>query len=203
MNVKEIIFPHFLHCCQETDDHYWKYIFEDLSYGRAPYGVYFTKGFMCCGFKGKEFSYRVDPNIAVPQLFKEVKTILQTKLGIQSSNDILSSRERFEKTSARLALHECNDWNLIKKKEVRCLLLENFIISQGKNLNRVQQKKLLSSLMLAIQLKIVINDDITIQDGKVVEISKWGEIQNLHLKDWDFNMKKKSDSSKKKGKTKK
>ena len=57
--------------------------------------------------------------------------------------------------------------------------------------------------MLAIQLKIVINDDITIQDGKVVEISKWGEIQNLHLKDWDFNMKKKSDSSKKKGKTKK
>ncbi len=197
MSAKEIIYPHFLHCCQETEDLYWKYIFEDLSYGRAPYGVYFTKGFMCCGFKGKEFSYRVDPNIPVPQLFKEVKKILKSKLGIQSSSDILSSREKFEKTSERLALNECNDWNLIKKKEVKCLLLENFIISQSKSLNRMQQKKLLSSLMLAIQLKIINNEDININEGRVVEIDKWEEIKVLHLKDWGFNTKKKVSKPKK------
>lgn len=197
MSAKEIIYPHFLHCCQETEDLYWKYIFEDLSYGRAPYGVYFTKGFMCCGFKGKEFSYRVDPNIPIPQLFKEVKTILKSKLGIQSSSDILSSREKFEKTSERLALNECNDWNLIKKKEVKCLLLENFIISQSKSLNRMQQKKLLSSLMLAIQLKIINNEDININEGRVVEIDKWEEIKVLHLKDWGFNTKKKISKPKK------
>lgn len=197
MSVKEIIYPHFLHCCQETEDHYWKYIFEDLSYGRAPYGVYFTKGFMCCGFKGKEFSYRVDPHIPVPQLFKEVKTILNCKLGIQSSSDILSSREKFEKTSERLALHECNNWALLKKKEVRGLLLENFIISQNKNFNRIKQKKLLSSLMLAIQLKIINNEDISIYHGRVTEIKKWEKIQNTHLKDWDFNIKKKIIKTKK------
>lgn len=197
MSAKEIIYPHFLHCCQETEDLYWKYIFEDLSYGRAPYGVYFTKGFMCCGFKGKEFSYRVDPNIPVPQLFKEVKKILKSKLGIQSSSDILSSREKFEKTSERLALNECNDWNLIKKKEVKCLLLENFIISQSKSLNRMQQKKLLSSLMLAIQLKIINNEDININEGRVVEIDKWEKIKVLHLKDWGFNTKKKVSKPKK------
>ena len=196
MSVKEIIYPHFLHCCQETEDLYWKYIFEDLSYGRAPYGVYFTKGFMCCGFKGKEFSYRVDPNIPVPQLFREVKTILKGKLGIQSSSDILSSREKFEKTSERLALHECSDWNLIKKKEVRCLLLENFIISQSKSANRMLQKKLLSSLMLAIQLKIINNEDIIIHRGNIVEIQKWEKIKKLHLKEWDFNIKKKVKSKK-------
>jgi hypothetical protein len=197
MSVKDIIYPHFLHCCQETEDHYWKYIFEDLSYGRAPYGVYFTKGFMCCGFKGKEFSYRVDPNIPVPQLFKEVKTILNGKLGIKSSSDILSTREKFEKTSERLALHECNDWNLLKKKEVRGLLLENFIISQNKNFNRIKQKRLLSSLMLAIQLKIINNEDINIYHGRVTEIKKWEKIQNTHLKDWDFNIKKKVIKTKK------
>ncbi len=197
MSAKEIIYPHFLNCCQETEDLYWKYIFEDLSYGRAPYGVYFTKGFMCCGFKGKEFSYRVDPNIPIPQLFKEVKTILKSKLGIQSSSDILSSREKFEKTSERLALNECDDWNLIKKKEVKCLLLENFIISQSKSLNRMQQKKLLSSLMLAIQLKIINNEDIIINEGRIVEIDKWEEIKLLHLKDWGFNIKKKVSKPKK------
>lgn len=197
MSVKEIIYPHFLHCCQETEDHYWKYIFEDLSYGRAPYGVYFTKGFMCCGFKGKEFSYRVDPHIPVPQLFKEVKTILNVKLGIKSSSDILSTREKFEKTSERLALHECNDWTLLKKKEVRGLLLENFIISQNKNFNRIKQKRLLSSLMLAIQLKIINNEDISIYHGRVTEIKKWEKIQNTNLKDWDFNIKKKVIKTKK------
>lgn len=197
MSAKEIIYPHFLHCCQETEDHYWKYIFEDLSYGRAPYGVYFTKGFMCCGFKGKEFSYRVDPHIPVPQLFKEVKTILNVKLGIKSSSDILSTREKFEKTSERLALHECNDWTLLKKKEVRGLLLENFIISQNKNFNRIKQKRLLSSLMLAIQLKIINNEDISIYHGRVTEIKKWEKIQNTNLKDWDFNTKKKVIKTKK------
>ena len=197
MSVKEIIYPHFLHCCQETEDHYWKYIFEDLSYGRAPYGVYFTKGFMCCGFKGKEFSYRVDPHIPVPQLFKEVKTILNVKLGIKSSSDILSTREKFEKTSERLALHECNDWTLLKKKEVRGLLLENFIISQNKNFNRIKQKRLLSSLMLAIQLKIINNEDISIYHGRVTEIKKWEKIQNTNLKDWDLNTKKKVIKTKK------
>jgi hypothetical protein len=197
MSAKEIIYPHFLHCCQETEDLYWKYIFEDLSYGRAPYGVYFTKGFMCCGFKGKEFSYRVDPHIPVPQLFKEVKTILNVKLGIKSSSDILSTREKFEKTSERLALHECNDWTLLKKKEVRGLLLENFIISQNKNFNRIKQKRLLSSLMLAIQLKIINNEDISIYHGRVTEIKKWEKIQNTNLKDWDFNTKKKVIKTKK------
>ena len=197
MSAKEIIYPHFLHCCQETEDLYWKYIFEDLSYGRAPYGVYFTKGFMCCGFKGKEFSYRVNPNITVPRLYREVKTILQQKLGIQSSSDIISNREKFDKTSEKLALNECDDWNLIKKKEVRCLLLENFILSESKHLTRTQQKKLLGSLMLAMQLKIITNDDISINRGRVVKITKWEEIQKKHLKHWDFNIKKKAESKKK------
>jgi len=95
-----------------------------------------------------------------------------------------------------LALHECSDWNLIKKKEVRCLLLENFIISQNSGFNRAQQKKLLSSLMLAIQLKIIINEDIIIHSGNIVEIEKWEQIKNLHLKEWDFNIKKKVKSKK-------
>ena len=37
-----------------------KYIFEDLAYGKTPYGAYFNKDFLCCSFKGKEFSYKLD-----------------------------------------------------------------------------------------------------------------------------------------------
>ena len=61
----------------------------------------------------------------------------------------------------------------------------------------MQKKKLLSSLMLAIQLKIINNEDIIINEGRVVEINKWQEIKLLHLKDWDFNIKKKISKPKK------
>ena len=51
--------------------------------------------------------------------------------------------------------------------------------------------------MLAIQLKIINNEDISIYHGRVTEIKKWEKIQNTHLKDWDFNIKKKVTKTKK------
>jgi len=194
MSKKEIVFPHFLHCCQETDDLYWKYIFEDLSYGRAPYGVYFTKGFMCCGFRGKEFSYRVDPYKAVPELFREVKSILQIKLDIQSADDRLNKRVKFDNTTLNQALNECNDWNDVKRKEVRCLLLENFILRNSNSWSKTKLKKAYSTLMLAIQLKIIVNDDIVLENGKVISIENWDSINGKTLCDWDFDTKKKPES---------
>jgi len=196
--VKEIIFPHFLHCCQETEDLYWKYIFEDLSYGRAPYGVYFTKGFMCCGFKGKEFSYVVDTNKPIPDLYSEVKNILQNKLGIQSSEDIILQRELFDNTSKQISLFECNDWNDIKKKETKNFLLTNFIMNKKKLLPKIKSNKLLATLMLVIQLKIINNDDIIVENGKIIDIENWDNILKSNIKNWNICTKKKSEINNKK-----
>ena len=198
MSVKEIIFPHFLHCCQETDDLFWKYIFEDFSYGRAPYGVYFTKGFMCCGFRGKEFSYKVDPNKPTPELFKEVKSILQIKLGIQSREDRQAQREKFNQASAQLSLSDCNDWNDVKRKEVRSILIENFVLKKMRDKNRSQIKRALAMLMLSLQLKILSGDNISIQNGQIVEIEGWQDIQDNGINNWKFDKKKKNESCSKK-----
>jgi len=195
MSKKEIVFPHFLHCCQETTDLYWKYIFEDLSYARAPYGVYFTKGFMCCGFRGKEFSYRVDPNKPVPELYREVKHILQSKLDIQSADDRLNKREKFDNSTLNHALNECNDWNDVKRKEVRCLLLEKFILRESDTVPKATLKKAYATLMLAIQLKIIVNDDITLENGNVISIENWDTINGDTLSGWDFDTKKKPESN--------
>jgi hypothetical protein len=50
---KEIIYPIFLECCQYADDTFWENIFEDLAYGKSPYGTYISKDFLCCGYKKK------------------------------------------------------------------------------------------------------------------------------------------------------
>ena len=127
---KEIPYPFFLHCCRETEDMYWKYIFEDLAYGKAPYGAYFAKGFLCCSFRGKEFSYKIDPNLTTVTLFNEVRNLLQTKLNIQSTIDRIAQRVIFDENSDAPCLQECCDWNLVKRKEVRNLLLYKYAIKK-------------------------------------------------------------------------
>ena len=37
---KEIIHPIFLKIASSMEDTFWKYIYEDLSYGKCPYGIY-------------------------------------------------------------------------------------------------------------------------------------------------------------------
>ena len=41
---KEIVYPIFLECFQYITDKFWLNIFEDLAYGKAPYGTYISKG---------------------------------------------------------------------------------------------------------------------------------------------------------------
>lgn len=189
MSAKEIIYPYFLHCCHETDDLFWKYIFEDLSYGRTPYGVYFTKGFICCGFKGKEFSYRIDKDKPIPELFSDVKKILQNKLGLQSSEDLINNRQKFDETTKELSLSDCSDWSKVKKKEVKNLLLENFVIKNNPNESRIKLKRQLSTLLLALQLKLIVNDDIEIENGKIISINNWETLKNSEIKDWKIDNK--------------
>ena len=45
MIKNELLYPIFLDCCLYADDDFWKYILEDLAYGRSPYGTYIKKIF--------------------------------------------------------------------------------------------------------------------------------------------------------------
>ena len=46
MIKNELVYPIFLKCCEISDDDFWKYVFEELAYGRSPYGTYIKKGFL-------------------------------------------------------------------------------------------------------------------------------------------------------------
>ena len=43
---KEIVYPVFLECCEFSVDSFWENIFEDLAYGKTPYGTYINKNFL-------------------------------------------------------------------------------------------------------------------------------------------------------------
>ena len=80
---KELIYPFFLECCQFTKDLFWVTIFENLAYGEAPYGTYISKGYLCCSFKNKKFTYKIERKDA-EILYRDIHNLLTNKVGILS-----------------------------------------------------------------------------------------------------------------------
>ena len=92
---KEIVYPIFLECCQYTTDIFWENVFEDLSYGKTPYGTYITKDFLCCNYKDKEFSYKIEKNKDTEQLYNDIFNLLSKKLGLLSQRDKIKKKIDF------------------------------------------------------------------------------------------------------------
>ena len=166
---RELIYPFFLECCQFIDDPYWIQIFEDLSYGKCPYGCYFSKMFLCCSFKGKEFSYKIvvdkDPKI----LYEEIYHLLFNKLGIFSENQRKSKMKNLEFND-----FEWKDkkWNNIKKKTIKDFIIDNFIIQMKKKyeLSDFQSNKLKKVILSGILLKTITPKEIIYENGSIIEI---------------------------------
>ena len=43
----------------QSSDIFWKNTFEELSYGRCPYGIYISNNNICCNYKDKKFCYNI------------------------------------------------------------------------------------------------------------------------------------------------
>lgn len=168
---KEIIYPIFLECCQFAEDTFWENIFEDLAYGRYPYGTYINKGFICCSYKGKEFSYKIerkDPNVLYNELYK----LFNTRLGILSQKEKLKKRLDFHEAE-KIIKESRHKWGDIRKKNIKDLLIERYVIElrRKNNLSIKQSKHLLSLISLAILFKIITAKDITYEEDEIKNIN--------------------------------
>lgn len=167
---KEIIYPIFLECCQYADDTFWENIFEDLAYGKTPYGTYISKDFLCCSYRKKEFSYKIEKK-DTETMYKEVYTLLTKRLGL------LSQREKVKKKKAFTELEENikdsrKNWGDIRKKNMKELLIELYVIRMKKkySLSVKQAQYLLSIILFALVFKVIKADDIDYSNGRVNSI---------------------------------
>lgn len=168
---KELIYPFFLECCQYADDTFWENIFEELAYGKPPYGTYISKDFLCCSYKNKEFSYKIERK-APEVLYHDIYRLLTEKLGI------LSYREKEQK---RLDFHELektiqesrSDWSNIRKKNIKDIMYERYVIDMKRehNLSLNQCKKLLATVLVSIMFKTISAKDIDYSEGKIQSIA--------------------------------
>ena len=135
---KEITYPIFLKLASIQEDTFWKYIYEDLSYGKCPYGIYIQNDYICSFIKGKEFSYHFDDK---EEHLKEIHNLLKNKAGILSEKEKIQQKEDFFQKKN-------NEKKFINKKFLRENLIQNFVIQQGKiyNIGSEHKRNLISFL---------------------------------------------------------
>jgi len=190
---KEIIYPIFFECCEFAADNFWKNIFEDLAYGKTPYGTYINKNFLCCSYKNKEFSYKIERKDS-QIIYNDIYNLLANKLGILSRKEKVKKLVAFHKTESRIKEFR-QEWSNIRKKNIKDLLVEKYVIDMKNTygLTIKQAKYLLSVLFMAIVFKVITSKDIDYSDGKIqnikgIEFSKKKIILKRNIYTSDLNI---------------
>jgi len=167
---KEIIYPIFLECCQYTNDIFWENIFEDLAYGKAPYGTYISKDFLNCSYKDKEFSYKIerkDPET----IYNDIYKLLTEKLGILSQKEKMQKKILFEEIEKNIK-ESRTTWLSIRKKNIKDTLYERYILEMKNtySLTNKQCRYLSSLINVCMAFKTLTPKDIIYENDKILRI---------------------------------
>lgn len=195
---REILYPFFLECCSFVTDNYWRNLFEELSYGKCPYGTYISKNFFNCNFKGKDFSYKLDKKDP-KTIYEDVYNLLHNRLGLISENERLNKL----KSSSESGDDKDIKWNMIKRKNKKEIIIDNYIINSKKkhNLSYEQTSFLKSIILSGLIFKTILTRDINFKDGVISSINgidfQEGKILiNDRIKNYDYIKEKNSDKKK-------
>jgi len=160
---KDIIYPIFLKYSIQIEDTFWKYIYEDMSYGKCPYGIYLQNEYLCCFLKGKEFSYKMDENNS--NMKDEIHKLLREKAQILSEKEKIQNKENFLNDKK-------NTSNILNKKCIRDSLLQNYILNKSTtyNINIDKCRKIISFLLVGFLFKLITLKDVQFDEKHIINI---------------------------------
>lgn len=178
---EEIIYPFFLKISQKMKDSYWRFLYEDLSIGKFPSGIFISNNYLCSIRRGKEFSYKIN-NISQYHIEDEevekIHLMLKDKAGIYSEMDKVKEKEKILMKMTKLN---------IAKKHYRNNLIEEYVISRGATyeLDKKLQRKIYNFIKIGIIFKTIKLENFTFaEDQSISEIDginfKKGEIKILY-----------------------
>lgn len=184
---RDVIYPIFLKCLPYVEDEFWKETFEELSYGNCYQGSYVSKGFLFSNVKSKEFAYKfIDKE--PEKIYNDITKLLKEKLNIMSKNDRSILINEFEEIEKNIKNIKNVDWNDIKKKSIKDILFQNYIINVKKkyDLRDSQVKCLYNTINLGLMLKSIKNTDIVYVNGEIQEIKGFSFYQGKYKIDLDI-----------------
>jgi hypothetical protein len=162
--TKIIVHPLFFEASHYAKDAFWKRMLQDLAYNDFPWGITIKENMFICSIKNKEFNFKLD-DLSAEELCANIYTLFQTKLNIYSNQDCVTQKNNLD-TAITM------EWDDIKKKTLKNILIENYVISMKNkySLSNKQMKKLFCIIMIGLYFKQIKNKDIT-YDAKAVAIT--------------------------------
>jgi hypothetical protein len=177
---REIRYPIFLECTRFCGkDVFWKFVFEDMAYGKFPPGIYIQKDYLCCSSKGKEFVYKMLENGEMmkteQEVYDEIRNLLQTRACLLSDKEALFQRKNIlHSRQIQFERERYNEesWNVIRKKIIKENLVEEFVLeSRNKfDLDSQQIKRLFSLIILGFIFKSIHSKDVSYSNGYIQSI---------------------------------
>src|SRR3990167_4344090 len=157
---REIMYPYFLECCEHTDEPFWEDIFRNLAYGIVPTGTYINKGFLCCNYKNREFSYKIERKNA-KTLYNDLYDLFTEKLCILSKKQNQQKKYEFLEVEESIK-NSIQSWSGIRKKAIKDSLFKRFVLEKKEqyNFSFEDARKLLSFITLALLFKTITSKDI-------------------------------------------
>lgn len=167
---KTIFYPVFIKCLSFINDPFWRFVYEDMAYGKCPYGLYLQKNYLCCSVKNKEFTYKLEADKEIEEIYNDTYNLLKYRVGILSEKEKLIQREKVLRN--RLSLKK-DEWQNVKKKMIRDTLLENFVLNKSNEfaLSMNVSKKVLALIIIGLMFKTLNSKNIIYSDGFIKDIT--------------------------------
>lgn len=182
-----VVYDIFDRCIKYTPDPFWKKILENCSHSHFPRGVRYIRNSDTEGVLiSHSFSIKYKKNttgnttiesVSLPldeeKLCHETINTIKTKLGEYSDLDLKIQDEEFNSIANDLGNSLTGPWKTIKPRHVKEYMYRNYICSltSETTMNADEIRKLLISLHLALQFKIITNDNIKFENGKIISIT--------------------------------
>ena len=159
MYVEKLVYPILLECCQYADDFFWEDIFMKMAFGKPPCGRLIFENFLYCSHNQKEFFYDIkDKDSKI--IYNEVSSLLKNHLGIYFHQEDIGK------------INDIKNWNDIKTKKMKELLIELYVSKMRTkySLSIKQACYLLSTILIAMALKLITVNDIDYSNGRINKI---------------------------------
>jgi hypothetical protein len=169
-------FPILLEVSLRQKNTFWADVFQNLAYGKAPYGSYVTaSSFIVSKNKGHEFTYFLgEQNKPAEEIGAELIDILTKKMNFMSITDRLDKLKKFRNIKDKLKKKLWNSkWADVRKKKSKDQLIEMYVLTL-KDKNKFSfstVKTLLSAIIIGLIFKQIDSDNIRMKEGKIVDIS--------------------------------
>jgi len=162
--VKTYKYPYFVESSELIEDSYWSKVAHDMARGKFMSGFYYD-GKVMTYQKKDSFEFSSDPAARAKQIVS-----YHQKHGHWSPDDIEYSRRQGKERFESYTVQEFDWQSLSKMKYKKQEMILTYVRTKYSSLSKKIQDQLITQIQIFLSLKMLENEHIYIENGKIVHI---------------------------------